>query len=262
MGGGSTPVVGQQLMANSSPVVIASDQTAVPVSAVDLGLKAEAAASTDAGTFSLIALFKRLLGKMPALGTATSANASPVVIASDQAAVPVSQSGSWSVGLLTGTQVIGHVITDSGSTTAVTGTVTVAGTVTANAGTNLNTSLLALESGGNLASIKTNTDSLVSGMTVADFSLALRNTLVNALNHQIASENNGGRLRVVLDAAPGAQTLGTVTTVTGVTTVATVTNVSNLVAVGPASAGIPIRDAQVTPLERDVWANAVRRLIT
>lgn len=33
-------------------------------------------------------------------------------------------------------------------------------TVTANAGTNLNTSLLALESGGNLASIKTNTDNL------------------------------------------------------------------------------------------------------
>ena len=35
--------------------------------------------------------------------------------------------------------------------TRVSGTVTVAGTVTANAGTNLNTSLLALESGGNLA---------------------------------------------------------------------------------------------------------------
>jgi hypothetical protein len=34
------------------------------------------------------------------------------------------------------------------------------GQVTANAGTNLNTSLLALESGGNLASIKTNTDNL------------------------------------------------------------------------------------------------------
>lgn len=56
--------------------------------------------------------------------------------------------------------VIGHVITDTGSTTAVTGTVTISGTVTANAGTNLNTSLLALESGGNLASIKTDVDNL------------------------------------------------------------------------------------------------------
>lgn len=39
-------------------------------------------------------------------------------------------------------------------------TVTSSGTVTANAGTNLNTSALALESGGNLASIKTNTDKI------------------------------------------------------------------------------------------------------
>lgn len=36
----------------------------------------------------------------------------------------------------------------------------ISGTVTANAGTNLNTSLLALEGGGNLASIKTNTDKI------------------------------------------------------------------------------------------------------
>lgn len=36
----------------------------------------------------------------------------------------------------------------------------IAGTVTANAGTNLNTSALALESGGNLASIKSNTDKI------------------------------------------------------------------------------------------------------
>ena len=42
------------------------------------------------------------------------------------------------------------------------GTVTITGTVTANAGTNLNTSALALESGGNLASIKTNTDKIPS----------------------------------------------------------------------------------------------------
>lgn len=38
--------------------------------------------------------------------------------------------------------------------------VTVTGSVTANAGTNLNTSALALETGGNLASIKTNTDKI------------------------------------------------------------------------------------------------------
>lgn len=42
------------------------------------------------------------------------------------------------------------------------GALTVDGSVTANAGTNLNTSALALETGGNLASIKTNTDKIPS----------------------------------------------------------------------------------------------------
>ena len=58
------------------------------------------------------------------------ANSSPVVIASDQSAVP---------------------ITDNS------GSITVDGTVTANAGTDLNTSALALESGGNLQDTKNNT---------------------------------------------------------------------------------------------------------
>lgn len=65
--------------------------------------------------------------------------------------VVVDSAGSVSVtslpALPAGTNVIGHVIVDSG-------------TITANAGTNLNTSLLALESGGNLASIKSDADSI------------------------------------------------------------------------------------------------------
>lgn len=43
---------------------------------------------------------------------------------------------------------------------AVTGTATVSGTVTSNAGTNLNTSLLAVETGGNLAAIKADADKI------------------------------------------------------------------------------------------------------
>lgn len=86
-------------------------------------------------------------------------------------------------------------------------------------------------------------------------------TLVKALNSQQATEINGGRLRVVLDAAPGAQTLGTVTTVTTVTTVSTVTAVNTLAAMGPSGAGIPIRDAHITPLERDAWGMLVRNRI-
>lgn len=87
------------------------------------------------------------------------------------ATIAVTQSGSWV--LSAGTALIGKVGIDqttpgttngvqtlSGSTTVVTGTVTVSGTVTANAGANLNTSTLALETGGNLAAV-----SAVAGVT-------------------------------------------------------------------------------------------------
>lgn len=70
-------------------------------------------------------------------------------------ATQASQSGTWATGrtwsLSSGSDSV--TITPSG-------TQTISGTVTANAGTNLNTSLLALESGGNLASIKTDVDNL------------------------------------------------------------------------------------------------------
>lgn len=89
-----------------------------------------------------------------------------VTIASDNTPFTVNsaQSGTWTVqpgntanttpwlvNLASGTAVIGHVITDSGSVTAA--SQSGAWSVTANAGTNLNTSLLALESGGNLATL-------------------------------------------------------------------------------------------------------------
>jgi hypothetical protein len=62
-----------------------------PVSTTDLGAQADAAASSDAGTFSLIALVKRLLGKLPAaLGQGTMAQSLSVVLASNQSAVNVS----------------------------------------------------------------------------------------------------------------------------------------------------------------------------
>lgn len=81
--------------------------------------------------------------------------------------------------LVAGSAVIGHVIADTGSTTTVTGNVTViqgtgtnlhtvvdSGTVTANAGSNLNTSLLTLETtqvtgNSTLSTINTNTAPLI-----------------------------------------------------------------------------------------------------
>jgi len=54
---------------------------------VTMGTEADAAASSDAGTFTFIALFKRLLGKL-LVGQQTMAASVGVVIASDQSAIP------------------------------------------------------------------------------------------------------------------------------------------------------------------------------
>lgn len=67
--------------------------------------------------------------------------------------VAATQSGTWNVGTVTSITNVVH-IDDNASTISIDdggGIITVDGSVTANAGTNLNTSALALETGGNLA---------------------------------------------------------------------------------------------------------------
>jgi hypothetical protein len=51
---------------------------------VNLGAKNDTVATSDTGVFSLIALIKRLVSKIPVLGQAVMANSLPVTIASDQ----------------------------------------------------------------------------------------------------------------------------------------------------------------------------------
>ena len=77
-----------------------------------VGSPADAAASSDTGTFSLIALIKRLLTKTPSFGQAAMAASVPVAIASNQSAVPVSGTVTANIGtgsLAAGTNVIGDV---------------------------------------------------------------------------------------------------------------------------------------------------------
>lgn len=100
--------------------------------------------------------------------------------------VIVDSAGSVSVtnlpALPAGTNVIGHVIVDSG-------------TITANAGTNLNTSLLALESGGNLAGIKADADSLVTNTTglATQSTLSAAKTDLDTIATQTATPNVSDR---------------------------------------------------------------------
>lgn len=76
---------GQATSANSAPVVIASDQSAVPVSSATL---ATAAAQTTGNTS--LATVATNTGNIPAKGANTKANSMPVTMASDQTAIPVS----------------------------------------------------------------------------------------------------------------------------------------------------------------------------
>jgi hypothetical protein len=89
------------------------------------------------------------INTLPNAGQTTAANSLPVVLASDQAlALPTG--ASTAANQATGNTALATINTTLGTPMQATG-----GSVTANAGTNLNTSALALETGGNLAAILT-----------------------------------------------------------------------------------------------------------
>ena len=90
-----------------------------PVSAASLPLPTGAATSVNQS--SAQSTLTTISNNTPPVGQATMANSSPVVIASNQSAISTTISGA----LPAGTNVIGHIINDSGSTTVVTGNVTV-----------------------------------------------------------------------------------------------------------------------------------------
>jgi hypothetical protein len=97
--------LGQKVMAASVPVVIASDQSAIPVTqsgvwnitditgTISLPTGASTSALQTTGNTSLSSID----GKLNSLGQKLMAASVPVVIASDQSAVPASQSGVWTV---------------------------------------------------------------------------------------------------------------------------------------------------------------------
>ncbi|MEH1828259.1 MAG: hypothetical protein V7L22_23480 [Nostoc sp.] len=80
-----TPALGANTSANSQPVTLANDG----IFATNFGAGSDSTATTDTGTFSLIALFKRLLSVALAKGQAVMASSISVAIASNQTAIPV-----------------------------------------------------------------------------------------------------------------------------------------------------------------------------
>lgn len=142
--GGAAVTLGQKLSASSLPVVIASDQSTLPVSGT-------VTANAGSGTFTnqqsnQTADYDTGASTQTTtmFGWALPASGGPVAGGTATNPIRTDPTGS------TTQPVSGTVTANAGS-----GTFTVSGTVTANAGTNLNTSALALESGGNLAGAAT-----------------------------------------------------------------------------------------------------------
>jgi len=116
---GVPTALGQSTMANSMRVVIASDQTAVPAS--QSGTWNIGTVTTLTGITNVVHVDDNAAsltidspGVPTALGQSTMANSMRVVLASDQSAVPVSQSGTWNVGTITN---VVHVDDNAGSLT-------------------------------------------------------------------------------------------------------------------------------------------------
>lgn len=93
--------LGTKTSAASLAVVLASDQAALAITAASLPLPT--GASTSALQTSGNASLTSLDGKFSSLGQKASAASAPVVLASDQSAIPSSQSGTWNINNVSGT---------------------------------------------------------------------------------------------------------------------------------------------------------------
>lgn len=155
-------------------------------------------------------------------GSQNSAASIPVVLATDQAAIPASQSGTWNVGTVTTVTTVSTVT----SLTQMNGAAIAMGTGTRSAGTQR---------------VTIATDDVVPASQSGTWNIATVTSLTQ-FNGVAIALNTGtrstGTLRVTIatdDVVPASQSgtwnIGTVTTVTGVTTVSTVTSLSQFAGV-------------------------------
>jgi hypothetical protein len=128
------PTLGQKNMAGSMPVVLASDQSSIPVTQSGTwninNISGTISLPTGAATQATL---NTLNGKFGTLGQKNMAGSAPVVLASNQSAIPVTQSGAWSISLPTGAATEATLSALNAKVTAV-NTSAIAGTVTANQG--------------------------------------------------------------------------------------------------------------------------------
>lgn len=172
------PTVGQKAMAASSPVVIASDQSTVPVSGTIAvtGVATAANQATQITAEQAIQVSVASLDtKQPTVGQKAMTASSPVVIASDQASIPVAAT------LAAGSAIVGNVRIDQttpGTTNGVQvnaalpaganviGAVTQSGTWTVQPGNTANTTAWLVTQTGASTSTLANVASSASNVTL------------------------------------------------------------------------------------------------
>ncbi len=160
-----TPALGQALAAASVPVVLTAAQlsTLTPLSTVAVSNfpatqpVSGTVAATQSGTWNITNVSGTV--SLPT-GAATAANQATEI--SSLATIATNTTNA-------GTPVVSGTVAVSNFPA----TQPVSGTVTANAGTNLNTSALALETGGNLASINTKVPALGQALAAASVPVVL-----------------------------------------------------------------------------------------
>jgi hypothetical protein len=193
-----------QTSANATAIKVDNSAVTQPVSGT---VTANAGTNLNTSALALesggnLAAIKIDVDKIPAQGQALSAASMPVVLPAAQISaltppttVTVQQSTAANLKVdLSGTAANATAIKVDASAT----TQPVSGTVTANAGTNLNTSALALESGGNLASINTKLPAQGQALAAASVPVVLTAIQQTALTPPAAITNyaneTGGNL--------------------------------------------------------------------
>lgn len=241
---------GQATMAASAPVVIASNQSAVPVSGTFFQATQPVSASalplpTGASTETTLAAINT---KTAALGSAVSASSSPVVIASDQGNVPTVLNDATASGTITTQNLVPAGAATAGSAVEIilngrgsagvqitgtyTGALTSQGTIDGTTWVTIGGSpLLNINTGALSATIVSATQGIFL-LECAGFA-RVRVTALAAVtgNATVSLRATASSALVALDAAlpAGANTIGGVTIASGtVTTVSTVTTLSTL----------------------------------
>lgn len=205
--GGSALTEGQKVMASSVPVVIASDQSAVPVSGT-VSVSNFPATQPVSGSVSVsnfpatqpisaaslpLPTGASTAAKQPALGTAGTASADVITVQGVTSMTPIKTDGSAVVQPVSGTVAVSNFPA----------TQPVSGTVTANAGTGNFT--VAQATGTNLhAVLDTGSTTAVTQATAANLNATVIGTKTN--NNAAPGATNIGALPAVANAAPPAFT--------------------------------------------------------